>query len=91
MRLLGGGDLAYMIGICGVDANAIFVFTRSLNTLAADVRYRPHIGGAAIGVLVKVANCSQQTVEQLQIRLDFSLPHPKILATFATPLPKNDK
>ncbi len=47
-----------------------FCFYPTLENSCGNVRHCPHLGGAAIGTLVHIANCSRQTLEQLYRQLD---------------------
>lgn len=47
-----------------------FYFYPTLEHSCGNVRQCPHLGGAAIGALVQIANSSGQTVEQLQCQLN---------------------
>ena len=47
-----------------------FCFYPNLEQSCAKVRHCPHLGGAAIGSLVQIANHSEQTIEHLYRQLD---------------------
>ena len=74
MRLIGllaSGDLRYLIGTLGrgIGADAIF-FLPQLEQRCPYVGQFPHLGGAALGMLVSVANTSSDMIDQLHKALD---------------------